>query len=373
MRSEGAIYLRGEIYWCRYSLRGRQYRESTDHTDPEKARKFLRNRLKEVGADELGLATFIQPRSRNLSVRHLLDMLKNDLQLRGKLNAQYRCTIDRAADEFGNILALSLDANHIDTFIKEQLEAGYANATINRITGIVERAYNLAVEKKTFPKAMIPYFTHLSEAENVRQGFVTKDEFLRVHAKLPDDLQDFAMFAFSTGWRKGEISKMDWSNVQDNDTFIRMRPDQCKNRDGHSVPVVGEIAAIIERRRKARTVSKRKTTTLARLVFHRGDGSPVLDFRKAWSKACESAGLPNLLFHDLRRSAVTALVNSGVPQLVAMGISGHKTPSMFKRYNIKIESEQVRALEAVETYHKQKMAEAEARKQGANVVAMSNA
>ncbi|MGO9436155.1 MAG: hypothetical protein ACLP00_17930, partial [Terracidiphilus sp.] len=131
------------------------------------------------------------------------------------------------------------------------------------------------------------------------------------------------------------------------------------------------------------------------LIFHR-DGEPITEFRKSWHTACVACGLgkwvcPNCvgdegtedaglyvfqldakgkcprcslafgyddrkysgrLFHDLRRSAVRDMINAGVPQADAKLISGHKSDSIFNRYNIRDNDDTRRALERTQAYRR---------------------
>jgi integrase len=95
----------------------------------------------------------------------------------------------------------------------------------------------------------------------------------------------------------------------------------------------GDLAELIDRRWEARRFEKDGNVRVAALVFHRG-GELVGDFRKAWATACEAAGVPDKLFHDLRRTAARNMVRAGVPERVAMAVTGHVTRSMLDRYNI---------------------------------------
>jgi integrase len=182
---------------------------------------------------------------------------------------------------------------------------------------------------------------------NVRQGFVEPGDFERILAALPEHLRDFMRFAYATGWRRGEISGLQWSTINRQSKIIFL--GRSKNGEPRVLPLVGELDRIIERRWQARSINNHDgSTTLSTYVFHCGDGQPVGDTRKSWRTACSKAGMPNLLVHDLRRSAVRNFDKNGVSQIVGMMISGHKTASVYRRYRIVPENDIREALQKVE-------------------------
>jgi integrase len=119
---------------------------------------------------------------------------------------------------------------------------------------------------------------------------VGRADFEAVAAHLPAYLQDFARFAYESGWRKGEVATLEWSSVDTNDSRVTLRREHSKNGEPHVLPLVGELAAIIGRRRQDRAYpTLAGETAQARHVFHRR-GERVGDFRGAWATACIAAG-----------------------------------------------------------------------------------
>lgn len=115
------------------------------------------------------------------------------------------------------------------------------------------------------------------------------------------------------------------------DRTIRLSPADTKNDEAKIVALTSDVYTLLE----ACVVGKQADD----YVFSHEDGAPIGDFCKRWRTMCRKADCPNLLFHDLRRSAVRNMVRRGVPEAVAMKISGHKTRSVFDRYNIVSQSD----------------------------------
>jgi integrase len=187
----------------------------------------------------------------------------------------------------------------------------------------------------------------------VRKGFVEEATFRKIRDFLPKYLRDMATFSYCTGMRFGEVRSLKWANVKGDE--IELEALDAKGdgdeENARTIPMVGkDLAGILERRKEARKVKHDDgTTATAALIFHH-NGHEIVDCRKAWHSATKKAGVPNLLWHDLRRSACKKLDEAGISRDVARSITGHKTDSMYSRYNIVNTKRKRQALEQSQTY-----------------------
>jgi integrase len=346
VKGEGRIFRRGAVFWIAYYVRGKEFRETGGPTE-KKAEKRLKARLAEKHGDR-----FIGPEQEKVTVGELLDSFTLDLERRGaKSLHSVRSNVATVRAFFGDCRAVDVTTKRIEAFIAAELEPegekkkGKAPATVNRDLAALRGAFNLARKQSRISR--VPYFPMLHE-DNARQGFFEKDEFETVEAALPAALADVARFAYLSGWRKGEILPLTWENVDRAAGEVRIATS--KNGHGRVIPLTGALKDLIERRWQAREYrTPAKVTAISPYVFHQ-DGAPVGDFRKAWATACKNAKVPGKLFHDLRRTAVRNMIRAGVPQTVAMSISGHRTVSVFNRYCIASDADRREALIRTEAH-----------------------
>ena len=339
-RGDGSVFLRGRIWWVKYPVNGAPVSESSGSEKEADARKLLKQRLGEVVTGR-----FYGPEADRVTVRDLAEDYLNDYRINSKktLDKAGRM-ITRQDDEgneidsplmafFGNSKAHTVGTDAVKKYIAQRLETGAANATINRELAALKRMFNLGIQAEKIHRK--PYIPMLEE-DNVRTGFFEHGDFIAFRAALPDYLQSVVTFAYYTGWRRGEILNLTWAQVDLTNRTVRLNPGETKNKKGRVIVLEGELLETIRvqwEKRKVVTLPEQSPTLLCPYVFHQ-NGRRIIDPRKAWAKACEATGLGNKLLHDFRRTAVRDMVRAGVPEKVAMSISGHKTRSVFDRYDI---------------------------------------
>jgi integrase len=236
---------------------------------------------------------------------------------------------------FEGKLANQITTRTLQAFVEQRKRDGVTVATINRNLGLLRRMFRLAAPDN--PLLKIPNFAvvHFKE-DHIRQGFLDAAQFNKLLAALPERLRPFVLLLYSTGVRTGEARKIQWSQVDFAEGVIRLSGKQTKNANARVLPLDDELAKMLKAERKKS-----------------GPVFSFTSFRKAWCNACVKVGLgtldrtgenkklngdygkyEGLIPHDLRRSAVRDMIRAGVPQTVAMRISGHKTDAIFRRYDI---------------------------------------
>lgn len=266
----------------------------------------------------------IGPSEDRLTFEDLANMVLTDYEINGKRSIDsLRLSIRHLREFFGLGRAIDITPDRVGAYVRERQREGAANGSINRELAALKRAFKVATRAGKLSSA--PYIPLLEE-NNSRRGFLDHGSFLALRDALPKHLKGPVTFLYLSGWRVSEMRTLDWREVDLAGREVRLRPEVSKNKDGRMLPLRGELLELIERAKEARRPD-------CLFVFHEA-GEPIGDFRKAWKTACKAAKLTGIIVHDLRRTAVRNMVRAGIPERVAMELSGHKTRRIFDRYNI---------------------------------------
>lgn len=322
----GMIYKRGRVYWIKYYQNGKPYRESTKSTKEAEAKRLLKKREGEISQGKLPGVYFDRVRFNDLAEDFLRDYKINQKKSLGRA----QLSVAHLMEASEGIRVTDITTPRIKTYIERRQSEGAANSTINWELSALKRMLNLGA-RQTPPKVdRVPYIETLTE-NNVRKGFFEHGEFLALRDALPHHLKGFATFAYKSGWRVSEIAGLTWSQVDLQQGIVRLEAGETKNDEARTVYLDDELKAVFIHQWNSRKAAGK----VLPYVFLNKEGTDrVQRFDKAWKSVCKKAKISIRLFHDFRRTAVRNMVRSGVPERVAMMISGHKTKSVFDRYNI---------------------------------------
>lgn len=325
----GTLYQRGSIWWIKYYVAGRPVRESTGYEREKDARRVLKEREGRVAMGQP-----ILPRVDRIRYEEIAEDLRRHYETSGsrslkeadgRLKPLKRCFEGRRVASIGTADATA--------YVAQRQAAGVSNGTINRELAVLTRMLRLAYENGKLLR--LPVIRKLKESAP-RSGFFEREQYEAVRRRLRPGLQVAVAIAYAFGWRiRSEVLSLERRHLDLEAGALRLDAGMTKNDEGRLVylppDLKTQLAAQVER---VRALERQAGRIIPYLFPRLRAGERIRDFRKAWETACRGAGVPGMLRHDFRRTAVRNLVNAGIPERVAMTVTGHKTRSVFDRYHI---------------------------------------
>lgn len=348
---EGSVYLRGNTWWYKFYFDGQKIERSSGSKDREVALNELKIAKGELAKGGVPTAVFGKTRFGRLA-----ELIINDYKIKQRktLNKVRERLNNDLGPYFGRLRAKDITSERISRYIELQLDRGKSPATINRQLSILKRMFKLG-KRQTPPLVQsVPYIPKLEE-DNVREDFLTDDDYVNLLQEAVDYLKPVITFAYWYGWRKEEILGLTWDKVDLEHGTVRLERGRSKSRKAREIPLFPDVLEMLvqvwnDQQALALTYKSETGNDLqTEYVFTRLKGSIKIREQKgeeihyldrikshygAWRVACKKIGREGAWLHDFRRTAARNMVRMGIPQVIAMEITGHKTREIFDRYNI---------------------------------------
>lgn len=354
-RGMGRIFHRGGVLWVSYYHHGKEHRESTKSSKRSDAVALLKRRQQEAGSGRPA------HEAQKVLLSDLRSLIEADYQLNERRSSRRMGQAwAHVAKHLGDrVPAVSITAARLADYVLARRAEGARNNTVRNELGVLKRAFSLARQKGALLANECPSEWPKVRPGAPRQGFFERGEHDAVKAKLPPAEADVAEFLYWTGWRRTEVTRLRWSNVDTTAEVIRI--ETTKTNEPRTLPygALQELRDLIQKRRKITDAVQQARAIIVPWVFHR-NGEPVVTFYRSWAAACVKAGFghevrePDVLNadgtvkrrgrlvrrviaripHDYRRSAARNLSRAGVPERVIMQLCGWKSRSVFDRYRV---------------------------------------
>lgn len=224
----------------------------------------------------------------------------------------------------GDVDVSTIKPMHFTRLQQDLLAEGKAPATANRICAAIHTVLTELHLNDLLP--VVPTYRRLKEPPSQR-GYFTRDEVdllienaprIKPHGSL---LQDSIRFSVMTGCRQGELLDLTWDDVDLDERTIKF--SETKNGTDHLITITDALLPLMERMYRERVDD---------LVFGGWrDKDELLRRFKQLKKLCRLP-VDKRVWHSLRHTTGTWMVEAGVPIRSVMSVLNHKSIETTLRY-----------------------------------------
>jgi integrase len=233
---------------------------------------------------------------------------------------------------FGNRRIKNITHSDVETFKQMRLKTPLSNgdertiAAVNRELELLRAILRFASRQGWLLRSPFELGTPLiSKADEVRrERILTFEEealLLSVCTGRRSHLKPLLIAALDTAARRGELFKLTWADVDLDNRLINLRAATTKTQRGRIIGMTQRLYS------ELKTLFEKSTQDKASLVFGITD-----TIKTSFAAACREAKIEEFRFHDCRHTAITRMVQSGMPSHLIMKVSGHTQPITFSRY-----------------------------------------
>ena len=223
---------------------------------------------------------------------------------------------------------------HLERIKKDMADKGRAVQSIRHVLALIRQIINFAKAHGLYSGDNVVGKVKMPTADARRVRFLTPEEaekLLEVLKVRSPDTHDMALLSLNAGLRAGEVFGLTWPDVDFENGVLTLK--DTKSGRTRQVPMTGVVRSILE--------GRRAHTRGNSLVFPSETGGRVAQISDTFNRVVTALGFNNevedsrqkVVFHTLRHTFASWLVQNGVPLITVGRLLGHATTAMTERYS----------------------------------------
>jgi len=228
----------------------------------------------------------------------------------------------------GDLPLVDIKKSTVLEYRKKRKADGVEFITVNRELSFLRKLLNVAADQEPPIIEAVPRFKLPSEAGRARTGTVDVEQFAAILSHMKRPAQRYLITLYETSMRLNEPSKLKWNMVDLKAGMLRLPAEIVKEKHPRRTPISWEFREVLEELR----AEQKRVPNLGGYVFTRKNGQAIRSIRTAFELARHEAKLDHVIFHDLRRTAITRWTDLEIPRDFVMAASGHKPSNVHDRY-----------------------------------------